>query len=173
MEGLRPITSDLWAQADTTTRARWLRHLRPWWDVHRHRISAPVAAALARLEAEGRLRIVAGRHPVLVLRGVDVVANETTQIELDSAGNVVDPQIVKAHQQGITILRVHASQKMKRTRGFDPRNELGRLLGFRTNVPKLFLAFLFCFSRDFRLLVSPAFRIQLLTLHTVEQQKDR
>ena len=61
MEGLRPITSELWAQADTTTRARWLRHLRPWWDVHRHRISAPVAAALARLQAEGRLRIVAGR----------------------------------------------------------------------------------------------------------------
>jgi uncharacterized NAD(P)/FAD-binding protein YdhS len=61
MEGLRPITHDLWAGADTATRARWLRHLRPWWDVHRHRIAAPVAAALAALEAEGRLRIVAGR----------------------------------------------------------------------------------------------------------------
>jgi uncharacterized NAD(P)/FAD-binding protein YdhS len=61
MEGLRPITGDLWARADTATRARWLRHLRPWWDVHRHRIAAPVAAALAALEAGGRLRIVAGR----------------------------------------------------------------------------------------------------------------
>lgn len=61
MEGLRPITHDLWAGADTATRARWLRHLRPWWDVHRHRIAAPVAAALAALEAEGRLRIIAGR----------------------------------------------------------------------------------------------------------------
>ncbi len=61
MEGLRPITGDLWVQADTATRARWLRHLRPWWDVHRHRIAAPVAAALAALEADGRLRIVAGR----------------------------------------------------------------------------------------------------------------
>lgn len=61
MEGLRPITHDLWAGADAATRARWLRHLRPWWDVHRHRIAAPVAAALAALEARGRLRIVAGR----------------------------------------------------------------------------------------------------------------
>ncbi|RZJ33565.1 MAG: FAD-binding protein, partial [Brevundimonas sp.] len=35
MEGLRPITTDLWRQADTATRARLVRHLRPWWDVHR------------------------------------------------------------------------------------------------------------------------------------------
>ena len=73
MEGLRPITHDLWAGADAATRARWLRHLRPWWDVHRHRIAAPVAAALAALEAEGRLRIVAGR-----VRRIDTTAGGVT-----------------------------------------------------------------------------------------------
>ncbi len=61
MEGLRPITAELWARADTATRARLVRHLRPWWDVHRHRIADRVAAGIARLEAEGRLTIVAGR----------------------------------------------------------------------------------------------------------------
>ena len=61
MEGLRPVTAALWAEADIQTRARWLRHLRPWWDVHRHRIPAGVAGTMARLEAEGRLRILAGR----------------------------------------------------------------------------------------------------------------
>lgn len=61
MEGLRPITADLWQAADPATRARWVRHLRPWWDVHRHRIAESIASALEALEAEGRLRIVAGR----------------------------------------------------------------------------------------------------------------
>lgn len=61
MEGLRPVTATLWAEADMPMRARWLRHLRPWWDVHRHRIPADVAATMTRLEAEGQLRILAGR----------------------------------------------------------------------------------------------------------------
>ncbi len=61
MEGLRPVTARLWAEADGKIRARWLRHLRPWWDVHRHRIPAGVDETMNRLEAAGRLSIDAGR----------------------------------------------------------------------------------------------------------------
>ena len=61
MEGLRPITADLWAAADSDLRARFVRHLRPWWDVHRHRIADSIATSLETLEAEGRLMIIAGR----------------------------------------------------------------------------------------------------------------
>lgn len=61
MEGLRPVTVDLWAAADSELRARFVRHLRPWWDVHRHRIANSIAASLEALEAEGRLTIIAGR----------------------------------------------------------------------------------------------------------------
>ncbi|AYG94521.1 FAD-dependent oxidoreductase [Brevundimonas naejangsanensis] len=61
MEGYRPITAELWSAATTTERARFLRHLRPWWDVHRHRIAPEIAAALDALIAAGRLSVVAGR----------------------------------------------------------------------------------------------------------------
>lgn len=61
MEGLRPVTARLWTGADAKTRARWLRHLRPWWDVHRHRIPAGIDETMNRLQAVGRLSIVAGR----------------------------------------------------------------------------------------------------------------
>lgn len=61
MEGLRPVTAGLWAGADAKTRARWLRHLRPWWDVHRHRVPPDVAGTMDRLEAAGRLNILSGR----------------------------------------------------------------------------------------------------------------
>jgi uncharacterized NAD(P)/FAD-binding protein YdhS len=60
MEGLRPRTARLWTDADPKTRARWLRHLRPWWDVHRHRIAPEVQEAMDRLAAS-RLSISAGR----------------------------------------------------------------------------------------------------------------
>ncbi len=61
MEGLRPLTARLWAEADVRTRARWVRHLRPWWDVHRHRIPPGVDEAMKRMEASGRLGIASGR----------------------------------------------------------------------------------------------------------------
>ena len=61
MEGLRPITAEVWRDADTATRARLVRHLRPWWDVHRHRIADSIAAALATLATAGRLTVTAGR----------------------------------------------------------------------------------------------------------------
>jgi uncharacterized NAD(P)/FAD-binding protein YdhS len=40
---------------------RALRHARPWWDVHRHRLAPPVARRIAEMEQAGRLRFVAGR----------------------------------------------------------------------------------------------------------------
>src|SRR5207302_72370 len=38
-----------------------LRHARPWWDVHRHRIAPEVAAIVAGMIAGGQLEVVAGR----------------------------------------------------------------------------------------------------------------
>ena len=61
MEGLRPVTARLWIEADAKTRARWLRHLRPWWDVHRHRIPARVDEAMKQFQADGRLTLAPGR----------------------------------------------------------------------------------------------------------------
>jgi uncharacterized NAD(P)/FAD-binding protein YdhS len=61
MEGLRPMTDRLWRAADVDVRARWVRHLRPWWDVHRHRIAPEVAAQIDALTASGRLSVAAAR----------------------------------------------------------------------------------------------------------------
>lgn len=55
MEGLRPLTARLWIEADAALRRRWLRHLRPWWDIHRHRVAPQIDATVAALIASGRL----------------------------------------------------------------------------------------------------------------------
>lgn len=61
VDSLRPHSHPLWQSFDLQDQQRFLRHGRPWWDVHRHRIAPEVAATIARLIGEGRLRIMAGR----------------------------------------------------------------------------------------------------------------
>ncbi|MGQ0558658.1 MAG: FAD/NAD(P)-binding protein [Sphingosinicella sp.] len=56
-EALHPI----WAKLPPGERRRFLRHLRPWWDAHRHRIAPAAARRIAELEAEGRFHGIAGR----------------------------------------------------------------------------------------------------------------
>jgi uncharacterized NAD(P)/FAD-binding protein YdhS len=51
----------LWQSLGDVEQERFLRHGRPWWDVHRHRIAPEVAATVASLIAENRLEVMAGR----------------------------------------------------------------------------------------------------------------
>jgi len=61
IDSLRPFTQDVWQTMSLDDRRRFLRHLRPWWDVHRHRLPPQVAARIDAARASGQLRIHAGR----------------------------------------------------------------------------------------------------------------
>ncbi len=61
VDSLRPITQMMWASADAQKRARFLRHLRPFWDVHRHRLAPSVAERIEALIASGQLCFKAGK----------------------------------------------------------------------------------------------------------------
>ncbi|SFV08833.1 Uncharacterized NAD(P)/FAD-binding protein YdhS [Methylobacterium sp. 174MFSha1.1] len=61
IDALRPIIGYLWRSLPAPERARFLRHLRPFWDVHRHRTAPPAAEAIAREIAAGSLDVRAGR----------------------------------------------------------------------------------------------------------------
>lgn len=61
VDALRPHSHAIWQRLDAREQSRFMRHARPWWDVHRHRIAPQVAEQLRGLIAAGRLEIVAGR----------------------------------------------------------------------------------------------------------------
>ena len=61
MDRLRPNNAVLWQGLDEDQRGRFLRHLRPWWDVHRHRVAPQPWSTVAGLLDAGRLSIRAGR----------------------------------------------------------------------------------------------------------------
>ena len=61
VDGLRPALQDIWQRMDAPNRARFVRHLRPWWDVHRHRVPGVVADRIERARDAGQLYVGAAR----------------------------------------------------------------------------------------------------------------
>ena len=61
IDDLRPDVTDLWRSWSLVERQRFLRHLRPWWDVCRHRVGPVVARRIEVMRRSGLLDVRAGR----------------------------------------------------------------------------------------------------------------
>lgn len=60
IDALRPFTCDVWQTMSAEDRRRFIRHLRPWWEVHRHRMPGVTADRIDAALVDGRLGILAG-----------------------------------------------------------------------------------------------------------------
>lgn len=69
INAVRKIAPELWSGLSIADRRRFLRHVRPIWDVHRHRLPPAAAAELHRLQAAGMLNVRAG-----TLQGVNITS---------------------------------------------------------------------------------------------------
>jgi uncharacterized NAD(P)/FAD-binding protein YdhS len=65
IDALRPVTQALWQGLPRVEKQRFLRHLRPLWEVHRHRAAPSVLRAVHTLRARGQLQLLAGRLQAL------------------------------------------------------------------------------------------------------------
>ncbi|WP_088348232.1 MULTISPECIES: FAD/NAD(P)-binding protein [Rhodomicrobium] len=61
MDTLRPVTSAYWRDLPLSAKRRFLRHLRPWWGAHRHRLAPQVADRLEALIRDRSLAVRRGR----------------------------------------------------------------------------------------------------------------
>lgn len=59
--GLRSATLQLWHALPLDERLRFLRHVRPYWDAHRHRCAPQPGARMQAELASGKLKLMAGR----------------------------------------------------------------------------------------------------------------
>jgi uncharacterized NAD(P)/FAD-binding protein YdhS len=98
IDAIRPDTQDLWRNLPLPEKKRFLRHLRPWWDVHRHRMAPSVAmrieAALARKQLEirrARLGKLAPRRGGVDVELLPVRGAPVQHVEVDRVINCSGP----------------------------------------------------------------------------------
>jgi uncharacterized NAD(P)/FAD-binding protein YdhS len=89
---LRHDTPALWKGLSERERARFLRHVRPFWETHRHRASPETATQIAELIARNELVVHAGR-----LLGY---------AETHDGGGAVDARVLMRGAERETVLRV-------------------------------------------------------------------
>lgn len=61
VDSVRPVAQEVWRSLGDGERSRFLRHLAPRWDVHRHRVAPRIDDLLQAARREGRLEVIAGR----------------------------------------------------------------------------------------------------------------
>jgi len=69
VDGLRPVSNDIWKGLSVDDQARFLRHLKTYWEPHRHRMAPEIHARLNEYRTSGGVRIVAGRILGMQFRG--------------------------------------------------------------------------------------------------------
>jgi uncharacterized NAD(P)/FAD-binding protein YdhS len=92
---LRPVTPRLWRALPDREKARFLRHLRPYWEVHRHRMAPDLWSALQAQMASGAQQIVAARLTNIARDGDDAMAvsirrRDRRSLETLRVGSVVN-----------------------------------------------------------------------------------
>jgi uncharacterized NAD(P)/FAD-binding protein YdhS len=80
VDSLRPHSSAIWQSFSPAEQRRFMRHARPWWDTHRHRIATDVAERMKQLIGSGQLEVVAGR--VRRMREVE----DAVEVEIERRG---------------------------------------------------------------------------------------
>lgn len=99
IDSLRPFTQEIWRSLSRQERRRFLRHVRPYWEVHRHRIAPDIASSLATQIQRGQIATHAGR--IMEYRedadGVDVTyrdreSGRLKRLRVDQVINCTGPE---------------------------------------------------------------------------------
>ena len=69
VDGLRPVAQKVWQALGDVERRRFGRHVRPRWEVLRHRLAPEVATRVQGLRASGQLHLHAGHLLAIGKRG--------------------------------------------------------------------------------------------------------
>jgi len=91
---LRPVTAKIWQSYSEKERRRFLRHVQPYWDTHRHRLAPSIAELFSNALANGSVRALAGRVLGFNITDKDIQDN---QIEIS-----INPRGLKASQSLLT-----------------------------------------------------------------------
>ena len=121
INGLRPSLQDMWRGLTVEEQSRFLRHVRPFWDAHRHRLPAEIHERLRSEFAKGSAVLLRGRvigvergpddfALTLTRRGSGRVETMRTDLAFDCSGHRPDlasPLIEGLIRQGLARPDTH------------------------------------------------------------------
>ncbi len=99
VDALRSVTQVIWRSLPVKERKRFLRHVRPYWEVHRHRIAPEIDDTISKLLLDGQATLYAGRvtdyressdHVEVVLR--ERKARTQRSLRVDRVINCTGPE---------------------------------------------------------------------------------
>ena len=94
MNAFRSITSSLWQELSIEEQRRFLRHVKPYWEIHRHRLPALCHTITKELREQGLLSVLAGRVRDIARKSqkfqVDVVLRERASMGTLSVDYVIN-----------------------------------------------------------------------------------
>jgi uncharacterized NAD(P)/FAD-binding protein YdhS len=100
IDSLRPFTHAIWRSLPRQEQRRFLRHVRPYWEVHRHRVAPEIGVPLASQMQDGQVEIHAGRIAAYAEdpNGVDVTYRDrktgsTERLRVDRVINCTGPEV--------------------------------------------------------------------------------
>jgi len=130
VDALRPVSNPLWQQLTLTDQRRFLRHLRTYWETHRHRMAPEVRRRVTGYLRENRFRVLAGR--------VRKIARKGDLVEVTVASRGGTDRVFEVHRlincSGIQENYSHAPRPLIAALirgGLASANDLG--IGFRTD----------------------------------------
>jgi len=103
VDSLRPYSQEIWRALPAVEKRRFLRHARPWWDVHRHRMAPEIHDRIKAAQASGQLTVFAARLAAIeesglgarvrfVPRGTDAERGIEAHYVIDCRGHSSDAQ---------------------------------------------------------------------------------
>ncbi|WP_380180475.1 FAD/NAD(P)-binding protein [Kalamiella sp. sgz302252] len=72
LDDIRYNAQQIWQRLPLKEQQRFLRHLRPWWDVHRYRIAPQVSQVLQTGQSSGQLQVLAARLVAAESKGAEI-----------------------------------------------------------------------------------------------------
>lgn len=93
IDALRPHTCRLWQSLTVAQRRQFLRHARPYWDHHRHRVAPSVRRTFDELVATGRVQV---HHARLESIGNKLSAVDALEVRLRCRDNGM--KVIAVHQ---------------------------------------------------------------------------
>jgi len=79
IDALRPHSQALWSALSDREKMRFARHLRSYWNVHRHRMAPEIAAQIMQIKESGRLQTIPGRLYSIQETERELIATITTR----------------------------------------------------------------------------------------------